>query len=266
MAFTDIQNKVGQIQMANRVLLAQRMDPNKTPETDLEGFQEQGGYAREQIGDPSLPEIDENTTVEGTLDRRKRISGGTYKGKNKKPKRELPSDADIQTEGNMRGQPKPADIFGDDYEGGPTYLRQLLQIGGAIGGGIVPLLQQLLIRNPNAMASGFPYDFEGGVVTPRYFTPPRYRQQPFLHIRTKDITDEELFHFNNFIKSMGGGLDTVRRHTPLSIAGLPHSPPVELLPIKDDKGNLIPSPLRFKTDAERIRLMEDFAKYDRPRA
>ena len=155
MAYADIQNKVGQIQMANRVLLAQRMDPNKTPETDLEGFQEQGGYAREQIGDPSLPEIDENTTVEGTLDRRKRISGGTYKGKNKKPKRELPSDADIQTEGNMRGQPKPEDIFGDDYEGGPTYLRQLLQIGGAIGGGIVPLLQQLLIRNPNAMAMNF---------------------------------------------------------------------------------------------------------------
>ena len=48
MAYADIQNKVGQIQMANRVLLAQRMDPNKTPETDLEGFQEQGGYAPEE--------------------------------------------------------------------------------------------------------------------------------------------------------------------------------------------------------------------------
>ena len=256
MAYADIQNKVGQIQMANRVLLAQRMDPSLPPE-DLEGFQEQGGYAREQIGDPSLPEIDENTTVEGTLDRRKRISGGTYKGKNKKPKRELPSDADIQTEGNMRGQPSPEDIFGEDYEGGPTYLRQLLQIGGAIGGGVLPLIQQLLIRNPNAMASGFPYDFEGGVVTPRYFTPPRYRHQPFLHIRTKDITDEELFHFNNFIRSMGGGLDTVRSQTPLSIAKLPHSPPVEKMVV----GNkLMDSPLRFRSDADRIRLMEDYAK------
>jgi hypothetical protein len=103
------------------------MDPTKTPETDLEGFQEQGGYAREQIGDPSLPEIDENTTVEGTLDRRKRISGGTYKGKSKKPKVKLPTDADIQTKGNMKGQPKPEDIFGPDYEGGPTYLRSSIK-------------------------------------------------------------------------------------------------------------------------------------------
>ena len=170
MAYADIQNKVGQIQMANRVLLAQRMDPNKTPETDLEGFQEQGGYAREQIGDPSLPEIDENTTVEGTLDRRKRISGGTYKGKNKKPKRELPSDADIQTEGNMRGQPKPEDIFGPDYEGGPTFLRQLLQIGGAAGS-LIPAVGGNILKmliSPNAMAMNFEdAGFgEGGFISP----------------------------------------------------------------------------------------------------
>ena len=69
----------------------------------------------------------------------------------------------------------------------------------------------------NPLMAQFPYEFDGGVVTPRYFTPPRYRNQPFLHMRTKDIKDEELFHFNNFIRSMGGGLDTVRRQTPLSI-------------------------------------------------
>ena len=260
MAYADIQNKVSQVRMANRVLLAQRIDPSLPPE-DLESFQEQGGYAPEEIGkgvrDYDLREVNKDTPVEGTLAERKRISGGTYKGRNNK---KLPSDADIQTEGNMRGQPSPEDVFGPDYKGGPTYTRylnNLLQIGGAIGGGVLPLIQQLLIRNPNAMASGFPYDFEGGVVTPRYFTPPRYRQQPFLHIRTKDITDEELFHFNNFIKSMGGGLDTVRRRTPLSIAKLPHSPPVERMVV----GNkLMDSPLRFKSDADRIRLMEDYAK------
>ena len=69
----------------------------------------------------------------------------------------------------------------------------------------------------NPLMAQFPYEFEGGVVTPRYFTPPLYRNQPYLQMRTKDITDEELFHFNNFIRSMGGGLDTVRRRTPLSI-------------------------------------------------
>ena len=44
------------------------------------------------------------------------------------------------------------------------------------------------------------------------------------------------------------------------MSGLPHSPPTELLHIKDDKGNFIPSPLRFKTDQERIKLMEDFSR------
>ena len=68
------------------------------------------------------PNIPPRKPGEGTRDYRKRISGGTYKNKNKKNK--LPSDADIQTEGNMKGQPKPEDIFGEDYEGGPTYLRQ----------------------------------------------------------------------------------------------------------------------------------------------
>ena len=68
------------------------------------------------------PNIPPRKPGEGTRDYRKRISGGTYKNKNKKNK--LPSDADIQTKGNMEGQPKPEDIFGEDYEGGPTYLRQ----------------------------------------------------------------------------------------------------------------------------------------------
>ena len=72
MAYADIQNKVGQIQMANRILLAQKMDPNKTPETDLEGFQEQGGYAPE-TDDVNLRDVNTDTPVEGTLTERRRI-------------------------------------------------------------------------------------------------------------------------------------------------------------------------------------------------
>ena len=88
----------------------------------------------------------------------------------------------------------------------------------AIHGELIPPTEQAnQSMQINPLMAQFPYEFDGGVVTPRYFTPPRYRNQPFLHIRTKDITDEELFHFNNFIRSMGGGLDTVRRQTPLSI-------------------------------------------------
>ena len=64
------------------------------------------------------------------------------------------------------------------------------------------------------IARDFTYDAEpGGVVTPRYFTPPKMRE----YFRTPGIKEKELFHFNNFIKSMGGGLDTVRRRTPMSI-------------------------------------------------
>ena len=73
------------------------------------------------------PNIPPRKPGEGTRDYRKRISGGSYKNKNK-PKK--PSDADIQTEGNMKGQPKPEDIFGEDYEGGPTYLRQSNAMSG----------------------------------------------------------------------------------------------------------------------------------------
>ena len=246
MAYSDVQDKVSQIRMANRVLLAQGMDPNKTPETDLEGFQEQGGYAREQIGDPSLPEIDENTTVEGTLDYRKRISGGTYKGKSKKPRRKLPSrpsDADIQTEGNMRGQPTPEDIFGPDYEGGPTYLNsenlnRLLQIGGAAGS-MIPFMGgnilKMLIGGPKVMAgaqdintkmhilpSGMFVD-ENGI---KYIWSPR--EQLF-----KDMGPYDPYYDGNPIP-LG------QRNTPMTIAqrgiGAPHSN-VKIYEEKDYYGN-----------------------------
>jgi len=64
------------------------------------------------------------------------------------------------------------------------------------------------------IARDFTYDAEpGGVVTPRYFTPPQLRE----YFRTPAIKEKELFHFNNFIRSLGPGLDTVRRRTPMSI-------------------------------------------------
>ena len=76
----------------------------------------------------------------------------------------------------------------------------------------VPLAQQMQI-NPD-IARDFTYDAEpGGVATPRYFTPPEMRD----YFRTPGIKEKELFHFNNFIRSLGPGLDTVQRRTPLSI-------------------------------------------------
>ena len=83
-----------------------------------------------------------------------------------------------------------------------------------IHGNFVPkgLVQSMQI-NPE-IARDFTYDAEpGGVVTPRYFTPPKMRD----YFRTPGIKEKELFHFNNFIRSLGPGLDTVQRRTPMSI-------------------------------------------------
>ena len=77
----------------------------------------------------------------------------------------------------------------------------------------VPLARQMQI-NPNvAMYSGD--EVGSGVIIPQDFSPPRFRY--FMHLRTPEIRQQELDHFNNFIESMGGGLDRVRRPTPLSI-------------------------------------------------
>ena len=83
-----------------------------------------------------------------------------------------------------------------------------------IHGNFVPkgLVQSMQI-SPE-IARNFTYDEEpGGVVTPRYFTPPQMRD----YFRTPAIKEKELFHFNNFIRSLGPGLDTVQRRTPMSI-------------------------------------------------
>ena len=77
----------------------------------------------------------------------------------------------------------------------------------------VPLAQQMQI-NPNVAMDYDPGDM-GGVIIPQDFSPLPFRY--FQHIRTPAIRQQELDHFNNFIESMGGGLDRVQRRTPLSI-------------------------------------------------
>ena len=224
MAYSDIQNKVGQIQMANQILLAQS----------------------------KIPPPNEG---EGTRDYRKRISGGTYKNKNKKKK--PPSDADIQTEGNMKGQVPPEDIFGEDYQGGPTYLRQLLQIGGAIGGGVVPLLQQLLIRDPNAMAMNFEDTGlgDGGFVGTS-------RTNVFINSGGEAYILEPNgnFKFDGlYAPDIHGPIfPRAQANDDMKIAKLPHTPPVEKIVLPN--GKMMDSPLRFKTDQERIKFMEDFSR------
>lgn len=66
-----------------------------------------------------IDEILKERPGETSIQRRKRLSrelGKNYKDKETRP------DAEIQTEGNLKGQPKPEDIFGENYKGKPTYL------------------------------------------------------------------------------------------------------------------------------------------------
>ena len=77
----------------------------------------------------------------------------------------------------------------------------------------VPLAQQMQI-NQNVAMDYDPGDM-GGVIIPQDFSPLPFRYFP--HYRTPAIKKQELDHFNNFIESMGGGLDRVKRKTPLSI-------------------------------------------------
>ena len=56
------------------------------------------------------PNIPPQKPGEGTLDYRRRISGGTYKNRNKLKKNNLPSDAEIQAEGDAKFEPTPEDL------------------------------------------------------------------------------------------------------------------------------------------------------------
>ena len=133
------------------------------------------------------------------------------------PKRDLANLADGEPDASIMNYPTEKGFFLDGQ--GKAYM----QTGGKfydageydidLHGLPVPLAQQMQI-NPNvAMYSDD--EVGSGVIIPQDFSPIPFRY--FQHIRTPEIRKQELDHFNNFIESMGGGLDRVRRPTPLSI-------------------------------------------------
>ena len=56
------------------------------------------------------PNIPPRKPGEGTLDYRRRISGGTYKNRSKLTNNKLPTDEEIQAEGDAKFEPKPEDL------------------------------------------------------------------------------------------------------------------------------------------------------------
>ena len=56
------------------------------------------------------PNIPPRKPGEGTLDYRRRISGGTYKNRSKLTNNKLPTDEEIQAEGDAKFEPTPEDF------------------------------------------------------------------------------------------------------------------------------------------------------------
>ena len=252
MAFTDIQNKVGQTQMANQILLAERKIPP----------QEEG---------------------EGTLDYRKRISGGTYKNKpnknnpfagmsdeeqrvealkrqealnKKRAEEKLDQDPELN---KQREDMRQGDYLEDPEQ--PFNINTLLQIGGAAGS-MIPFMGGNILKmliSPNAMAMDFKDTglSDGGFIStdkPHIYInrgAEAYILMPDGDFRFDGMYDPKR-HGNAF-----PGLGLVQRNNDTKMAKLPHTPPTEKMVVGK---KLMDSPLRFRTDDQREQYMNDFSR------
>ena len=245
MAYSDIQDKLSQQQMANSVLLAEKYSQGNL-------------FPKGSEGNP----YSKNPRAEGARKKREYKKAQEEKTKNQERLKDLPSDADIQTKGNMEGQATPEEVFGEDYEGGPTYLNTLLQIGGAAGS-MIPFMGgnmlKMLIGGPNAMAMNFEDTNlgEGGFVS---------LDKPNIYINSGAeahiLEPNGNWKFDGFYDPKRHGkifpnFGLVQRNDGMKMAKTPHTPPIEKMVVGNKLEN---SPLRFKTDQERIRLMEDFSR------
>ena len=235
MAYSDIQNKLAQQRMANSVLLAEKYSQGNL-------------FPKGSEGNP----YSKNPRAEGA--RKKRA----YK-KAQEEKKKLPSDADIQTKGNMQGQAPPEEVFGEDYQGGPTYLNTLLQIGGAAGS-MIPFIGgnmlKMLIGGPNAMAMNVEDALPRGGFVGTERTNIFINDGGEAYIREPNGN----MKFDGFYDPARHGpvFPQAKANDDMKIAKLPHSPPTEKIVLPN--GKLMDSPLRFKTDQERIKFMEDFSR------
>ena len=264
MAYSDVMDKLGQIKMTNMNLIAQRMDPTKTPETDLSGFQEQGGYIDQETID-QLEQYDKDKQTKpvdgkGKVNFRKLIDPN-YKANRKFPQtkgnnrfkgmtddqiKEVIAKEDAQRareaeeerldqdpELNKQREDMRQGDYLEDPEN-PFDLNTLLQIGGAVGG-ILPFMGGNMLRylfGPRAMAST-PQD--GPTPTRLFYNPPY--DNPKMFIKDKQTIDDakERFKWN----------------TGINLAGSPYSlnPQKIMLP----NGRMEYSPLNLRTNDQKER-------------
>ena len=246
MAYSDLQEKVNQVRMNNSVLLAEKYSQgNLFP---------RGSDERPYSKEPR---------AEGARKKRQ-----FKKDQEAKKKAKEVSDNARQREWDARK--KRGEVFGDmppDFNLmetlGPS-LNKLLQIGGAAGS-MIPFMGgnmlKMLIGGPNAMAMNVEDALpRGGFVGTK-------RTNVYVNDGGEAFIREPNgnFKFDGFYDPAthgpifpGLGLVQNQSNNDMKIAKLPHSPPTEKIVLPN--GKLMDSPLRFKTDQERIKFMEDFSR------
>ena len=137
-----------------------------------------------------------------------------------------------------------------------------MKIGGAAGS-MIPFMGgnmlKMLIGGPNAMAMNFEDTNlgEGGFVS---------LDKPNIYINSGAeahiLEPNGNWKFDGFYDPKRHGkifpnFGLVQRNDGMKMAKTPHTPPIEKMVVGNKLEN---SPLRFKTDQERIRLMEDFSR------
>lgn len=245
MAYSDIQNRVSQIRMADQILLAQEM-------SDEEKFKKKKELKKQVRKTPQQRRNDQ-------IKKDPKFQGGA------------PGDVFVPPDGPITDQDIQDALQDEDMEQGdyledpeqPFNINTLLQIGGAAGS-MIPFMGgnmlKMLIGGPNAMAMDFQDAMKGGGYIGTD-VPPGLGGPVFINSGGEAyIYKGGQFHFDGLYDPArhGPAFPQAKAKDDMKIAKLPHTPPTEKIVLPN--GKLMDSPLRFKTDQERIKFMEDFSR------
>ena len=250
MAYSDIQNKVGQIQMANQILIAQSKIP---PPNEGEGTRD---YRKRISGGSYKNKPNKNNPYAGLTDEQQKEAADKNQEKLNKKREEERLDQDPELN-KQREDMRQGDYLEDPEQ--PFNINTLLQIGGAAGS-MIPFIGgnmlKMFIGGPNVLAM----DYEDAL--PRGGFIGTERTNIFINDGGEAYIREPNgnFKFDGFYDPARHGpvFPQAKANDDMKIAKLPHSPPTEKIVLPN--GKLMDSPLRFKTDQERIKFMEDFSR------
>jgi len=243
MAYSDIQNKVSQIRMADQILLAQEM-------SDEEKYKKKKQLKKQTRRTPKQRRADK-------IKKDPTMQGGSPGTVFVPPEVELDPTAEEIQEALQDEDMRQGDYLEDPEN--PFNINTLLQIGGAAGS-MIPAMGREALKyffGPRAMAMNFEDTGlgDGGFVGTS-------RTNVFINSGGEAYILEPNgnFKFDGMYDPATHGpvFPRAQANDDMKIAKLPHTPPTEKIVLPN--GKLMDSPLRFKTDQERIKFMEDFSR------